>query len=217
MNLPVRNSPLSKSFFRSPTLEIARNLIGKGLLVLHRKKPLLVEIVEVEAYLESTDPASHSHRGITKRNWPMFESAGTCYVYLSYGVNYCMNVVTGKKGVGEAVLIRAGRPLSGIEQMFKNRGIEFNPLEKAVRNLCNGPGKLTKALGINLQQNGALFSSKQLQLVDLRKEKKSIKVVETPRIGISKATELPFRFVLEDSAYLSRPQRIRCPTTFQTR
>lgn len=207
MNSLERSSPLSKSFFRTTTLEVARNLIGKGLFAVSGRNRLLVEIVEVEAYLGGEDPASHAFRGPTKRNWPMFEAAGTCYVYLSYGVNFCMNVVTGKKGVGEAVLLRAGRPILGIEQMFKNRGIEFNPQEKAVRNLCNGPGKLTKALGINLEQNGKLFFSKQLQLVDLGTEKKTVKIVETPRIGISKAIELPYRFVLSDSDFLSRPLR----------
>lgn len=196
-------SPLNKSFFKRPTLDVAKDLLGKGLFVLQRKNPLLVEIVEVEAYLGGADPASHSFRGVTKRNWPMFEEAGTCYVYLSYGINYCMNVVTGSKGMGEAILIRAARPILGIEQMFKNREILFNPSPKVIQNLCNGPGKLTEALGINLAQNGLDFFSSKLKIVRL-KSNTQLESISTPRIGISKATDFPFRFILKNSEFLSR-------------
>ena len=155
--------PLPKEFYLQDTVEVARQLLGKGLYVRQGKAKLLVEITEVEAYLGHRDPASHAYRGLTKRNWPMFEKGGTCYVYLSYGINYCMNVATQHEGMGEAILFRAAAPLLGIETLRKNRGSPSTPH----RNLLSGPGKLTQALGIDLRYNGLAFDRDDFKIVDL--------------------------------------------------
>ncbi|MCB0360779.1 MAG: DNA-3-methyladenine glycosylase, partial [Bdellovibrionales bacterium] len=110
-------APLPTEFFLQKTEVVARKLLGKVLLRVLGESVLAARIVEVEAYLGSDDPASHAYRGPSKRNQSMFLAGGTCYVYLSYGVHYCMNVATGKPGVGEAVLLRALEPLEGEKQM----------------------------------------------------------------------------------------------------
>ncbi|MBI1859357.1 MAG: DNA-3-methyladenine glycosylase [Deltaproteobacteria bacterium] len=178
---------LPSQFYLRDTLTVARSLIGKGLVVRSRGELLAVEITETEAYLGQRDPASHSYHGPTARNRSMFEGGGTCYVYLSYGMHYCMNVVTGPVGVGEAVLIRAARPILGEPTFFKNRKT------RDPRLLMNGPGKLAQALGINLSFDGETFSSDRIRLVNLGRSTKTI--TATPRIGISQARELPYRFL----------------------
>jgi len=183
--------PLPPHFYLSNTTEVARALLGKGLFIsAPQKSPLLVEIVEVEAYLGSEDPASHAYRGMTKRNWPMFELGGMCYVYLSYGINFCMNVVTREKGVGEAVLIRAAAPILGLESI-RHRAL-------------SGPGKLTHALGIDLSYNGLTFDRRDFKLIDLGKNYSEKFIGESPRIGISRATVERLRFFIRSSPWLSR-------------
>lgn len=202
-----RLNPLPRKFYLKDTLEVARSLLGKGLFVLHKTTPLLVEIVEVEAYLDR-DAASHSFRGKSGRNWPMFEGGGTCYVYLSYGVNYCMNVVTQVQDRGEAVLLRAAAPLDGIHTMARNRefygGIDFTGDSKPTRALLGGPGKLTQALGVNMSHNGRTFFEDDLKIVDLGGEVPAREIAESPRIGISKATKKRYRFFMKNSPWLSR-------------
>lgn len=186
-----RNSlrPLPKSFFCHPTLWIARNLLGKGILRIVGEDKILVRIIETEAYLSKNDPASHSFRGPNGRNRSMFGPAGTCYVYLSYGMHYCMNVVTGAKGVGEAVLLRAALPVFGERAIVRNRpGVR-------TKDWMSGPGKLTKALEVDRRFDGLFFGDHGLFLVDLGRP--CGRVAATPRIGISKATNLPYRFVTE--------------------
>lgn len=192
--------PLPSEFYLQNTVEVARQLLGKGLYVRRGKAELLVEITEVEAYLAGKDPASHAFRGLTKRNWPMFEGGGTCYVYLSYGINYCMNVATQKKGIGEAILLRAAAPILGIETLRKNRGSRDIP----DRNLLSGPGKLTQALGIDLSYNGLAFDRDDLKIVDLGKALTNKSIGTSPRIGISKAKEDELRFFIKGSPWLSR-------------
>lgn len=187
--------PLPESFYLRPTLTVARELIGKGLVVGRS----LVEVVEVEAYLGEKDPASHAYRGLTKRNWAMFESGGTCYVYLSYGINHCMNVSTGAKGVGEAVLIRAARPILGLPQIKKRR-LKI----RTDHQLLNGPGKITLGLGVRPSFNGRMFFEADFKFVDLKGYLVPVPVATTPRIGITKAADKPWRFVAKDSAWLSR-------------
>ena len=142
-------------------------------------------IIEVEAY-EPDDPASHSFRGMTPRNAVMFGPAGHLYCYLSYGVHTCANVVTGAVGSGAAVLIRAVDPLAGIEQMRLRRGGQSR--------LADGPGKVCQAMAITLLHNGAdLCAGAELALVDDGTPPPSDPVVG-PRIGITKAVEVPWRF-----------------------
>lgn len=200
---PIKLSPLPQKFYLKDTLAVARSLLGKGLFVLHKTTPLLVEIVEAEAYLDQ-DAASHSFRGKSPRNWPMFEGGGTCYVYLSYGVNYCMNVVTQEQGRGEAVLLRAAVPLEGIDTMAGNRALHFTRDSQSPRALLSGPGKLTQALGVNMSHNGRTFFEDDLKIVDLGKEVPAHEIAESPRVGISKATEKRYRFFIKNSPWLSR-------------
>ncbi len=203
-NNPLNLRPLQRNFYLQDTPQIAQLLLGKGLLVKDGYTHLLVQLVETEAYLRE-DPASHSYRGVTKRNWPMFESGGTCYVYLSYGVNFCMNVVTRKKGCGEAVLLRAAAPVAGLDRMFQNR--KFNKSQKnktKLNSLLNGPGKLTQALGINLLHNGESFFGELLQIVDLGIHLSDSEIVASPRIGLTKAREKMYRYCIRESPWISR-------------
>lgn len=196
---PGPKQPLPSAFFQRDTIEVARQLLGKGLFAVVQGHATLCEIVEVEAYRGSDDPASHAFRGQTKRNWPMFEVGGTCYVYLSYGLNFCMNVVTGKKGQGEAVLLRAAQPLVGIEVFRKNR-----PKAKLDKDLLSGPGKLTQALGVDLSYNGRTFREADFKLIDLGKRVPERDVIAGPRIGISKAVSAPWRFCLRANLWISK-------------
>ena len=203
---PESLPPLPPGFFLKKAVEVAKCLLGKGLLVVQRGRPLLVELVEVEAYFQE-DPASHSFAGPTKRTWPMFEPGGTCYVYLSYGINFCMNVCTGPKGRGDAVLFRAARPLLGAETLGKNRVAASVRRSKKIPNekdLLSGPGKLTQALGIGLRHNGLTFDRDDFKLVDLGHEIPAEKIVRSPRIGITKARDELLRFSILDSGWLSR-------------
>lgn len=186
-------------------MAVAQELLGKGLLLRQGKALLLAEIVETEGYLGvGLDPASHAHRGKSKRNASMFKRGGTSYVYLIYGVNHCLNVVTREKEIGEAVLIRAAKPLLGIEQMHKNRGLPLDNRPKTLKNLLNGPGKLAKAFGIDLQHDGLPLDRKNFAIVDLGRTYTAEEVVSSPRIGITKAADLHYRFFLKDSEFISR-------------
>jgi DNA-3-methyladenine glycosylase len=192
-------SPLPKSFYLRDSCVVARELLGKGLVVKLGRDWLVLEIVEVEAYKGAIDPASHAFRGPTPRNWPMFEEGGTCYVYLSYGINYCMNVSTGPKGKGEAVLLRAGRPVSGLEVMQTLRNMPGEEVQ-----VSNGPGKLTQAMGIGPKHNGLRYDLNNFKLVDLGSSPVPSVIGTSPRIGISKATDKEFRFFVKNSPWLSR-------------
>ena len=202
-----RFAELPASFFQAPVTRVARNLLGKGLLAIRNGQPLLCEVVETEAYAGTgEDPASHCHRVLTPRNQSMFAIGGTCYVYLSYGINFCINVVTGKAGVGTGVLLRAAAPLLGTEQMAINRRLNPALGPKVLKNLLSGPGKLTQALQIDSRHNGILFSRDAgLALLDLGKSYPARQIAATPRIGISSAKDLLWRFIVKDSHWLSRP------------
>lgn len=192
--------PLPRSFYERPTDEVARDLIGKGLWVEQRGERLLVKLVETEAYLSKGDPASHSHRGQTKRNAPMFGPAGTCYVYISYGIHRCMNVVTHGVGVGEAVLLRAAAPVHGHSIFRERRG------KVAETQWLNGPGKLCAALGIDLVHNERRFDRSDFKLVDLGDRIGASDIGTSGRIGISQAEDLPLRYFLRNSPWLSRKE-----------
>lgn len=199
--------PLEHSFYNGKAPQVAESLLGKGLFVAHGKIPFLCQIVEVEAYLGAEDPASHAFKGPTPRNLSMFKVGGTCYVYLSYGLNFCMNVVTGSEGVGGAVLIRAALPLLGLKEMAKNRNISRPLTHKNIFNLMSGPGKLTQALGINRNFDGLSFDQTTFKIVDLNLKIPKHQIGLSPRIGISKAKEENLRFYIKGSEFLSRPER----------
>ncbi len=191
--------PLPLSFYETGTLDVARKILGKGLLIESEGDLMVTEIVEVEAYLGTKDAASHAFKGLTRRNGAMFERGGTCYVYLSYGFHFCMNVTTQCKGIGEAVLIRALRPIYGLEAIRTRR-----PLVMKESGLLNGPGKLTEGLGINLTYNGFTFDRPDFKIIDLGTKVPSKLIGQSPRIGISKAAEKPWRFFIKGSPWLSR-------------
>lgn len=207
-------NPLPLKFYQLPVQTVAQALLGKGLFVGRGQKKMLLAIVETEAYGGSDDPASHAYRGVSPRNQVMFLGGGHCYVYLSYGVNYCMNVVTGEEGVGEAVLLRAGVPLSGVRHMSAHRGmskgdISDNPPFSIRKKLASGPGKLTQALGLDLRYNGRKFRDTNFKIVDLGVELSPRQIGRSPRIGISKATEKRLRYFVRSSRWLSRPDKHR--------
>lgn len=154
-------------------------------------------IVETEAY-DQSDPASHSFRGKTMRNSVMFGAAGHAYVYRSYGLHWCLNIVCGELDRGAAVLLRAIEPLQGLDQMRKLRG----PMRDEL--LCAGPGRLCQALGISSAQNGLSLSG---SLFSLLPSAQKPGILTGPRIGISKGVDAPLRFGLMGSPFLSKPFR----------
>jgi DNA-3-methyladenine glycosylase len=184
-------SDLGVEFFERSVHDVARELIGCGFLY----RGVGGVIVETESY-ERDDPACHAHVGLTPRTATIFGPPAHAYVYLSYGIHSCVNFVCEPDGVAAAVLIRALEPRWGIETMVKRRGRE------ALRDLCSGPGKLTEALGIGLADNAAPLTRPPFEL---RAREGEWEVATGPRIGITKATELPWRFCAAGSPYLSRP------------
>jgi DNA-3-methyladenine glycosylase len=182
---------LKRAFFARGVHEIAPDLIGATLLV----DGVGGIIVEVEAY-HHTDPAAHSFRGPTPRNLVMFGPPGFAYVYRSYGIHWCVNFVCEKEGSASAVLIRALQPTHGIPAMRRRRGLHEE------RSLCSGPGKLTEALGITDAHNGLALDAPPIAM-HARASKPDI--VAGVRIGITKAVELPWRYGLRGSRFLSKP------------
>jgi DNA-3-methyladenine glycosylase len=182
---------LKRAFFARSVHEVAPDLIGTTLLC----NGVGGIIVEVEAY-HHTEPAAHSYRGRTPRNQVMFGPPGFVYVYRSYGIHWCVNFVCEKEGSASAVLIRALEPTHGLAAMRRRRGVA------EVRALCSGPGKLTEALGITHAQNGLALDAPPFSL-HARVGKAD--VVTGLRIGITKAVELPWRYGLRDSKFLSKP------------
>jgi DNA-3-methyladenine glycosylase len=183
--------PLKRAFFGRSVHEIAPALIGATLLV----DGVGGIIVEVEAY-HHTEPAAHSFRGPTPRNMVMFGPPGFAYVYRSYGIHWCVNFVCEKEGSASAVLIRALQPTHGILTMRRRRGLHDE------RSLCSGPGKLCEALGITHAHNGLALDMPPIELY-ARMGKPEI--VSGIRIGLTKAVELPWRYGLKGSKFLSKP------------
>lgn len=188
---PAPGKPLTRAFFSRSVHEVAPDLIGATMLV----NGTGGIIVEVEAY-HHTDPAAHSYIGMTPRNAVMFGPPGFAYVYRSYGIHWCLNFVCEPDGSASAVLIRALAPTAGLAAMRRRRGIED------VRALCSGPGKVGEALGITRQQNGLALDRAPFEV---RARETTPEVVTGPRIGISKAVDMPWRYGLAGSPFLSKP------------
>jgi DNA-3-methyladenine glycosylase len=173
--------------------EVAPELIGATLLV----DGAGGRIVEVEAY-DREDPASHGYRGRTQRNASMFGPPGHAYVYRSYGIHWCLNLVCEDEGVPSAVLVRALEPTHGLDEMRARRGLDDPRL------LASGPGRLCEALGITGEQDGL---SLDLPPFELRERLEPVRVLAGERVGITRATELPWRYAEAGSRFLSRPLR----------
>jgi DNA-3-methyladenine glycosylase len=184
---------LSRRFFARSVHDVAPDLIGVTLLV----DGIGGRIVEVEAY-DQEDPASHGYRGRTPRNASIFGPPGHAYVYRSYGVHWCLNLVCGDEGVPEAVLIRALEPTAGIEEQRRRRGTDD------LRALCSGPGKLCQALGVTRGHDGLALDRPPFRL---RERDEAPEIVTAPRIGITRATELNWRYLEAGSRYVSRGRR----------
>ena len=182
---------LKRAFFARSVHEVAPDLIGATMLV----NGVGGIIVEVEAY-HHTDPAAHSYRGPTPRNQVMFGPPGFVYVYRSYGIHWCVNLVCEEAGSASAVLIRAIEPTHGIAVMRRRRHLDD------VRALCSGPGKLTEALGITIAHNGLPLDRPPIAL---HARVADVEVAAGVRIGITKAVELPWRYGLRGSRFLSKP------------
>ena len=188
---PRLGKPLKRAFFARSVHEVAPDLIGTTLLV----DGVGGIIVEVEAY-HHTEPAAHSYRGPTPRNLVMFGPPGFAYVYRSYGIHWCVNFVCEKEGSASAVLIRALQPTHGLAAMRRRRKLQDE------RTLCSGPGKLTQALGITHAHDGLPLDAPPIALFS-RTEKPEI--VAGVRIGLTKAVDLPWRYGLKGSKFLSKP------------
>ncbi|MGH3024003.1 MAG: DNA-3-methyladenine glycosylase [Gaiellaceae bacterium] len=183
-------SPLGREFFARSVHEVAPELVGCTLLV----DGVGGRIVEVEAY-DAEDPASHGFRGRTARNGAMFGPPGHAYVYRSYGIHWCVNLVCAREGVAEAVLLRALEPTDGVERMRERRGVEDERL------LCSGPGRLCRALGIDGAHDGLPLDVPPFSLL---RAAEPVAVERGPRVGITRAAELPWRYGLAGSRFLSR-------------
>ncbi|HTU31420.1 MAG TPA: DNA-3-methyladenine glycosylase [Solirubrobacteraceae bacterium] len=192
MDATARALPVA--FYGRPVLEVARDLIG--CVVSHGETAGV--IVEDEAYHES-EPACHAYVGVTPRTEPLFGQPGHAYVYRSYGIHAMLNAVCEPAGTGAAVLIRALEPLSGIELMRARRG------SLPDRRLCSGPGRLTIALGIELDLNRSSLVDGPVRIHERPPEWREVEVDTDRRIGITKAPELPWRFTARGSPWLSRP------------
>jgi len=190
-------APLAPAFYDRPVVDVARELVGCHV----RHEGVSGRIVETEAY-HFTEPACHAYAGVTPRTRVLHGAPGRAYVYLSYGIHSLLNAVCEADGVGAAVLIRALEPLEGLEQMAARRGRD------RPRELCNGPGKLTQALGIGLGLNGSALDG---PLAILPPDGPPPRLAVGERIGITKAVELPWRFCDAGSNCVSAP-RLPLPT-----
>ena len=194
---------LQRAFYKREVTFVAKKLLGKIFVKNDEKFRLAGKITEVEAYHGDFDQAAHSFKGKTKRTEVMFNEGGYLYVYFTYGAHFCCNVVTGKKGEGTAVLIRALEPLVGLERMIKNRFGRKLKNEKEILNLTSGPGKLCKAFNINTSFSGLDLLGDKIFILDNKKINET-EIGISKRIGITRSVDLPWRFFIKDSLFLSR-------------
>tara|TARA_Y100000780_G_C13690025_1_gene419135 strand:+ start:505 stop:1101 length:597 start_codon:yes stop_codon:yes gene_type:complete len=194
---------ITREFYNRNTIVVAKDLLGKILVRVVGNKILSGIIVESEAYRSIDDPASHSYKGKTERNNVMFGEVGHAYVYFTYGIHYCLNIVAKEHSIpAGAILIRAIEPIEGIEQMQKFR--KTNDLY----NLTNGPGKLTKALNVTKKQNGVDVVKKDEIYILNGREIDNSSIIATSRIGISTALDKQWRFLITSNKFVSRRVRI---------
>jgi DNA-3-methyladenine glycosylase len=203
---------LGRSFYNRPTLDVARDLIGKVLVHETRAGITSGVIVETEAYIGESDPACHAAPGPTKRNALLYGPPGVAYVYLNYGIHYLVNAVTEAEGWPAAVLIRALEPLDGIALMRRRRG---KTADVDVDDLCRGPGNLTRALGITLAENGLDLTGSALRIENRRLPRRPVDW--SRRIGINVGVEQEWRVTAADSLAVSGRVRGARPADGSTR
>ncbi len=198
---------LRRSFFNRDPRTVARELLGKLIVRREGRKQLAGRIVEVEAYLGAGDLAAHAAAGHTARNSVLWGPPGHAYVYFIYGVHYCLNISCLPEGVAGCVLVRALEPVSGLREMAEAREMADLDLTlvRELRKLASGPGRLCEALGITRpRDNGKNMLSPASDLQVMSDSFRVEKVAVTPRIGITKATEMPLRYVIAGNAFLSK-------------
>lgn len=188
------NPPLPRSFYLRPAPLVARELLGKIL----EFESVSGRIVETEAYLGEDDGAAHSARGVTPRTKIIFGPPGHAYVYFIYGMYDCLNIVCEPEGIAGCVLIRALEPVSGLDKMRSRR-----PAARHDEDLANGPGKLTRALGIRITHNGADVTKGPITIHRPERMEK-FEIATSPRIGIAKSADLPLRFFIRGNKFVSR-------------
>jgi DNA-3-methyladenine glycosylase len=199
-------TPVSREFYNRDPRLVAPDLLGKVLVRRNGRKILAGRIVEVEAYLGEDDPAAHSAVGRTARNAVMFGPPGHVYVYFIYGNHYCLNVSCLPTGMAGAILFRALEPLQGIEDMALARGVELIK-PRDLKKLTSGPGRLAEALGVTrIRDNDKDLTSLKSDLYIVDDEYRPARIASTPRIGITKAAHLPFRYVIEGNEFISGPR-----------
>jgi DNA-3-methyladenine glycosylase len=198
---------LARGFYDRPAERVAPDLLGKVIVHESGGETVAGRIVETEAYLGEGDEAAHSFAGVTARTRVIFGPPGHAYVYFSYGMHHCLNLVAEAEGRAGCVLIRALEPLAGMHRMFERR-----PRVKQLRELCSGPGKLTQALGVTLAHYGADVTTGQLTVREAR-DAARFGVEQTARIGITRSAGLPLRFCIQGNAHVSRARQARRGTT----
>lgn len=194
---------LSAKFYKEDPVKLAPKLLGKFIIRKFHSTFLIAKIVETEAYRGADDEAAHSYNGKTKRTEVMFKEGGYLYVYFTYGLHYCANVVCGKEGHGAAVLIRGVEPIENIKQMGINRFNKNDLSKKELINLTNGPAKFCQAFGITKNENGLKLTENTIFLTKGSYLKKS-EVIQTTRIGITRAVNFPWRFYIKNNPYVSK-------------
>jgi DNA-3-methyladenine glycosylase len=194
MSVATIGERLDEAFFARSVHDVAEDLIGCAVLV----DGVGGVIVETEAY-ERDDPACHAYNGLTARNAPLFGPPAHAYVYFSYGMHSLLNFVAEPEGSAAAVLIRALEPRWSVDEMQRRRGRE------ELRELCSGPGKLSQALGVGLELSGASLLRPPFDLRAREAGWGGVRIVTGPRVGISKAATLPWRFCAAGSPHVSRP------------
>lgn len=202
---------LSREFYKRDTLLVAKELLGKYLVYEEGHSKIIGKIVEAEAYMGLKDKAAHSYGGkITERTKTMYSEGGYAYIYLIYGMYYCMNVVTSKANEPEAVLIRAVEPISDLNIISNNRYnknyCDLSNYEK--KNFTNGPGKLCRAMNITKELNGEDLCGNKFYILEDEKSQDNIEIVSSKRVGIDYAEEARdylWRFYIKDNKFISKP------------
>lgn len=194
---------LPLKFYKRDVHIVAKELLGKYIVKKNNGIYLCGRIVEVEAYDGNIDEAAHSFRGKTERNRVMFEGGGKLYVYFTYGMHFCANVVTGNVNDGKAILIRAVEPVDGIEKMTLNRFGKKTVKENELKNLCSGPAKFCKAYNIDRNDNGTDLTGDYIFIINAARLKPE-RIVSARRIGIKKSVDLPWRYYIKENKFVSK-------------